>query len=75
MYASYRDYFRESWDDVWDGIAVNRGWDDLSLRAWVEDPRSESRRRLEILADELMWVVLRGRVWEVGGFASTLVTG
>ncbi|XP_014556183.1 hypothetical protein COCVIDRAFT_38234 [Bipolaris victoriae FI3] len=54
MYASYRDYFRESWDDVWDGITVNRGWDDLSLRAWVEDPRSESRRTLEILADELM---------------------
>ncbi|EUC37159.1 hypothetical protein COCCADRAFT_86314 [Bipolaris zeicola 26-R-13] len=72
MYASYRDYFRESWDDVWDGITVNRGWDDLSLRAWVEDPRSESRRRLEILADELMWVVLRGRVWEVGGFARAL---
>ncbi|EUC47134.1 hypothetical protein COCMIDRAFT_3847 [Bipolaris oryzae ATCC 44560] len=75
MYASYRDYFRISWDDVWDGITVNRGWDDLSVRAWVEDPREESRRRLERLADELMRVVLRGRMWEEIGFASTLVTG
>ncbi|EMD60910.1 hypothetical protein COCSADRAFT_163328 [Bipolaris sorokiniana ND90Pr] len=55
MYASYRDYFCDSWDDVWDGRTVNRGWDCLSLRAWVEDKRLESRKQLEILAEELMW--------------------
>ncbi|EMD89138.1 hypothetical protein COCC4DRAFT_23625 [Bipolaris maydis ATCC 48331] len=75
VYASYRDYFCKSWDAVWEGRTVNRGWDCLSLRAWVEDPRAESRKTLEILAEELMLVVVTGRMWEAIGFASTLATG
>ena len=74
-YTSYRDYFRYSWNDVWTGTAVDRGFSFLNMTACAGNSTSpENNESFKLFPTQLTEMILDDRMWDPVRFTSSLAT-